>query len=184
MPTYGTRLLLAEDDCVIRMDLHDALRRLGYQVVGDVGDGASAVALARELRPDLVIMCIRMPEMDGLTAARILRDERIAPVMLLSAMCDEELVARACEAGVVMYLTKPARDSDLLPAIEVALTRHREACEMERRVSILEDQLATRRLVERRWLKIDVWMSTSPPRCGTPRRDSCPGWPDRSATPS
>jgi two-component system, response regulator PdtaR len=143
-----TRVLVAEDDHVIRLDLVEMLRHLGYEIVADVGDGWSAVVRARELRPDLVIMCIRMPEMDGLTAATILRNERIAPVMLISAMNDAELIARACEAGVVMYLTKPARESDLKSAIEVALARHHESLALEERVRQLQEQLATRKVVE------------------------------------
>jgi two-component system, response regulator PdtaR len=144
-----TRLLLVEDDPLIRMDLREDLQQLGYLVVGEAGDGQTGLTLARELRPDLVIMCIIMPEMDGLTAARILAAERIAPVMLLTALSDDEISARACDAGVAMYLTKPWRQSDLQPAIEVALARHREFIELERRVQLLQEELATRRIVER-----------------------------------
>jgi len=117
--------------------------------VGDVADGASAVTLARELRPDLVIMCIRMPEMDGITAAGILAHEGIAPVMLLTAMSDPELVARARDAGVVMYLTKPWRAADLRPAIELALARHRERVALDGQARSPEDQFATRKVIER-----------------------------------
>lgn len=144
-----TRLLLAEDEPVIRLDEKLELERLGYLVVAAVADGASAVARARELRPDLVIMCIRMPEMDGLTASEILNRERIAPVMLVTAMNDESLIARAREAGVVMYVTKPWRASDMRPSIEMALARHREFVALENNVNSLEEQLATRKLVER-----------------------------------
>ena len=144
-----TRLLLAEDEPLIRQDLKEDLERLGYVVVGDVADGASAVALARELRPDLVIACIRMPKMDGITMAEILTRERLAPVMLLTAMSDEELIERARSAGVVHYVTKPWRQSDLKPAIEIALSRFQEFRELEGRVKHLEDQLATRKVVEK-----------------------------------
>lgn len=143
------RIIIAEDDSVIRMDLREDLERQGYLVVGDVGDGQSAVNLARELRPDLVIMDIRMPELDGIEAARILTAERLAPVTLLTAFSDDELIERAREAGVVNYLTKPLRQSDLKPAIEIALSRFQEFREMESQVKSLEDQLATRKVVEK-----------------------------------
>ena len=144
-----TRVILAEDDTVIRMDLKEELQRQSYLVVGDVGDGQSAVNLARELRPDLVVMDIRMPEMDGITAAEILTREKIAPVVLLTAFSDDELIERARNAGVVHYLTKPWRSSDLKPAIEIALSRFQEFKAMETRVKDLEDHLATRKVVEK-----------------------------------
>jgi response regulator NasT len=144
-----TRLILAEDETVIRMDLKEELQRQGYLVVGDVGDGQSAVNLARELRPDLVVMDIRMPEMDGITAAEILTREKIAPVVLLTAFSDDELIERAREAGVVTYLTKPFRSSDLKPAIVIALSRFQEFRALEGRVQDLEDHLATRKVVEK-----------------------------------
>jgi AmiR/NasT family two-component response regulator len=145
----ATRIILAEDDSVIRMDLKEELQRQGYLVVGDVGDGESAVNLTRELRPDLVVMDIRMPEMDGITAAEILTREKLAPVVLLTAFSDEELIERARNAGVVHYVTKPWRDRDLKPAIEIALSRFGEFREMEGRVKDLEDHLATRKVVEK-----------------------------------
>jgi two-component system, response regulator PdtaR len=144
-----TRIILAEDDSVIRMDLREELQRQGYLVVGDVGDGQSAINLARELRPDLIIMDIRMPELDGIEAARVLTSERLAPVVLLTAFSDDELIERAREAGVVNYVTKPWRQADLKPAIEIALARFQEFREMESQVKTLEDQLATRKVVEK-----------------------------------
>lgn len=144
-----TRIILAEDDAIIRTDLKEELQSEGYLVVGDVGDGQSAVNLARELRPDLVIMDIRMPEMDGITAAEILTREKLAPVVLLTAFSDQELIERARNAGVVHYVTKPWRESDLKPAIEIALSRFQEFRQMENRVKDLEDHLATRKVVER-----------------------------------
>ncbi|HEX9039178.1 MAG TPA: response regulator [Ktedonobacterales bacterium] len=144
-----TRIIIAEDESVIRMDLREELQSQGYLVVGDVGDGQSAVNLARELRPDLVLMDIRMPEMDGIEAARVLTSERLAPVVLLTAFSDDELIARAREAGVVAYITKPWKQSDLKPAIEIALARFQEFREMESQVSTLADQLATRKVVEK-----------------------------------
>jgi response regulator NasT len=144
-----TRIIVAEDDTVIRMDLKEELQRQGYLVIGDVGDGLSAVNLARELRPDLVVMDIKMPEMDGVSAAEILTRENIAPVLLLTAFSDAELIERARNAGVVHYVTKPWRQSDLQPAIEISLSRFREFRALEGKAKSLEDQLATRKVVER-----------------------------------
>ena len=144
-----TRIILAEDDSVIRMDLREELQRQGYLVVGDVGDGLSAISLTRELRPDLIIMDIRMPEMDGIEAARVLTAERLAPVVLLTAFSDDELIERAREAGAVNYITKPWRPGDLKPAIEIALTRFQEFREMESQVKTLEEQLTARAEVEK-----------------------------------
>lgn len=142
------RLLLVEDESIIRLDHKEELERLGYLVVGETPNGAEGVGLARELRPDLVIMCIRLPGMDGISAAEILTRERIAPVMLVTAMNDDELVERAGAAGVVMYIVKPWRTNDMRPAIEMALARYRERMALERRGADLEVALATRRVVE------------------------------------
>jgi AmiR/NasT family two-component response regulator len=144
-----TRIIVAEDDSVIRMDLKEELQRQGYLVVGDAGDGQSAVNLARELRPDLMVMDIRMPEMDGISAAEILTREKLAPVVLLTAYSDQELIDRASNAGVVHYVTKPWRASDLRPAIEIALSRFHEFRAMETKVRDLEEHLATRKVVEK-----------------------------------
>lgn len=143
-----TRIIVAEDDTLIRMDLKEELLRQGYLVVGDVGDGESAVNLTRELRPDLVVMDIRMPQMDGIAAAEVLTREGLAPVVLLTAFSDQELIDRAKEAGVVHYVTKPWKQSDLKPAIEIALNRFQEFRVMEDRVKDLEERLATRKVVE------------------------------------
>src|SRR5215469_15846199 len=144
-----TRIIIAEDDTVIRMDLKEELQRQGYLVVGDVGDGQSAINLTRELRPDLVVMDIRMPEMDGITAAETLTREKLAPVVLLTAFSDDELIERARNVGVIHYVTKPWRASDLKPAIEIALSRFQEFRSMETKVKDLEDHLATRKVVEK-----------------------------------
>jgi response regulator NasT len=143
-----TRIIIAEDDTLIRMDLKEELQRQGYLVVGDVGDGESAVNLTRELRPDLVVMDIRMPQLDGIAAAEILTRENLAPVVLLTAFSDQELIDRAKDAGVVHYVTKPWRQSDLKPAIEVALNRFQEYRSLEVKVKDLEERLATRKVVE------------------------------------
>ncbi|MCX7707025.1 MAG: response regulator, partial [Anaerolineae bacterium] len=134
-----TRVIIADDESVIRMDLREALTNLGYLVVGEAADGRSAVNQARELRPDVVIMDIKMPDMDGIEAAKILTEERIAPVVLLSAYSQRDLVQRAREAGVVAYLVKPYREEELSPAIEVALARFAEFQDLHRQVSDLKE---------------------------------------------
>lgn len=144
-----TRIIIAEDDSIFRMDLKDELQRQGYLVVGEAGDGQSAVNLARELRPDLVVMDIRMPEIDGISAAEILTREKLAPTILLTGFSDDELIERARSAGVVHYITKPLRSKDLKPAVEIALTRFQEFRAMETRAKNLEDQLETRKVVEK-----------------------------------
>jgi response regulator NasT len=147
--TMPTRIILAEDDAIIRMDLKEELERQGYLVVGQVGDGQSAVNLARELRPDLVVMDFRMPEMDGIAAAEILTREKIAPVLLLTAFSEDDLIERARSAGVVHYVTKPWRRADLKPAIEITLSRFEEFRAIEAKVKDLEQSLETRKYVER-----------------------------------
>ncbi len=144
-----TRIIIADDESLIRMDLREMLTNLGYLVVGEAGDGRSALNQARELRPDIVIMDIKMPDMDGIEAARLLTEERIAPVLLLSAYSQQELVQRARQAGVAGYLVKPFRESDLAPAIEVVLARFSEFRALEREVESLQDALETRKLVDR-----------------------------------
>lgn len=144
-----TRVIIADDESIIRMDLREMLTNLGYLVIGEVGDGRSAVNLARELRPDVVIMDIKMPDMDGIDAARILTEERISPVLLLTAYSQQELIERAKDAGVVGYIVKPFRESDLAPAIEVAVARFAEFRALEKEVGDLELALETRKLVDR-----------------------------------
>jgi response regulator NasT len=144
-----TRVIIADDESLIRIDLREMLLNLGYLVVGEVGDGRSAVNLARELRPDVVIMDIKMPDMDGIDAATILTQERIAPVILLTAYSQKDLVERAKEAGVVGYMVKPFRESDLIPAIEVALARFGEFESLHKEVDDLQIALETRKLVDR-----------------------------------
>jgi two-component system, response regulator PdtaR len=144
-----TRVIIADDESILRTDLREMLTNLGYLVVGEVGDGQSAVNLARELKPDVVLMDIRMPDLDGIDAAKILTEEQIAPVVLLTAYSQKELVERAKEAGVVGYLVKPFRESDLMPAIEVALARFAEFQAMNQEVSDLQNALETRKLVDR-----------------------------------
>ena len=143
------RLVIADDESLIRMNLKETLVGLGYLVVGEAGDGVSVVNLARELRPDLVIMDIKMPKLDGIQAAKVLTEDKIAPVLLLTAYSDRELVDRAREAGVVNYIVKPFRDAELLPAIEIAMARYAEFQELDKKIGDLQETLETRKLVER-----------------------------------
>lgn len=149
--TERTRVIIADDESIIRMDLREMLTNLGYLVIGEVGDGRSAVNLARELRPDIVIMDIKFEGegFDGIDAARMLTEERIAPVLLLTAYSQRELVLRAREAGVVGYLVKPFREADLVPAVEVALARFAEFRTVEEQVGDLQQALETRKFVDR-----------------------------------
>lgn len=144
----ATRVIVAEDDSLQRMDLKEELEKQGYLVVGDAGDGQSAVNLARELRPDLVVMDYKMPQLNGVDAAETLTRESIAPVLLMTAYSDQALIDRAKEAGVVSYVNKPWRQADLKPAIEIALARFAQYREMAEKVKDLEERLATRRVVE------------------------------------
>lgn len=144
-----TRVIIADDESVIRADLREMLTNLNYLVIGEVGDGRSAVNLARELKPDVVIMDIKMPDMDGIEAARLMTEEKIAPVLLLTAYAQRDLVDRAKEAGVVGYLVKPFREQEIVPAIEIALARFIEFRELEKEVGDLNETLETRKVVDR-----------------------------------
>jgi AmiR/NasT family two-component response regulator len=143
------RVLVAEDEGLIRMDLVEMLEEDGYSVVGQAGDGASAVRLATELRPDLVILDVKMPVLDGLSAAQQVVEARIAPVVILTAFSQRDLVERAREAGVMAYLVKPFQRKDLLPAIEMAVSRFAELVALEKEVGDLSGRLEARRLVDR-----------------------------------
>ncbi|HLG69453.1 MAG TPA: response regulator [Chloroflexota bacterium] len=147
--TTETRVVIADDESVIRLDLKEMLQGLGYVVVGESGDGESAVNLARDLKPDIVIMDIKMPGTDGIQAARILTEERISPVLLLTAFSQTELIEGAKAAGVVGYIVKPFREGELVPAIEVAMARFREFRELEQEIGDLRETLETRKLIER-----------------------------------
>ncbi|MDA2805569.1 ANTAR domain-containing response regulator [Nocardiopsis suaedae] len=142
-------MVIAEDEALIRLDLKEMLEEDGYAVVGEAGDGETAIRLASELKPDLVILDIKMPVLDGLSAAERIAAERIAPVVILTAFSQRELVERARDAGAMAYLVKPFSKSDLVPAIEMAVSRYAELSALEAEVSGLQDRLETRKLVER-----------------------------------
>jgi two-component system, response regulator PdtaR len=143
------RIVIADDESLIRLDLREMLTHLGYDVIGEAGDGRSAMDLARKLRPDLVIMDIKMPDLDGISAAEGLTEDRIAPVVLLTAYSDQALVDRAKEAGVVGYVVKPFREAELMPVIELSLARFEEFQALEREVGNLKEALESRKIVER-----------------------------------
>jgi AmiR/NasT family two-component response regulator len=142
-------VLVAEDEALIRMDLVEMLAEEGYDVVGEAGDGARAVELAEELRPDLVILDVKMPVLDGIAAAERIAGKRIAPVVILTAFSQRELVERARDAGAMAYLVKPFTQTDLVPAIEMAVSRFAELSMLEAEVADLTERLETRKAVER-----------------------------------
>ena len=142
-------VVIAEDEALIRMDLAEMLTEEGYDVVGQAGDGAKAVELAEALRPDLVILDVKMPVLDGISAAERIASQRIAPVVILTAFSQRDLVARARDAGAIAYLVKPFSKSDLVPAIEIAVSRFAELTLLEGEVADLRDRLETRKAVDR-----------------------------------
>ena len=146
---HALRLLVAEDETIIRLDLRSLLESSGFEVCAEARDGEEAVALARELEPDLAIVDVKMPRLDGIEAARRILDERPIPIVMLTAYGQEELVSRAVEAGVFGYLVKPFRESDLLPAIHTARARHRELVELREETESLAAALAARKTIER-----------------------------------
>ena len=146
--TVNRRVLVAEDEALIRLDIVETLRDSGFDVVGEAGDGQEAVDLATDLKPDLVVMDIKMPRMDGITAAKHLAELKV-PVVLLTAFAQKELFEQAAEVGAMAYVLKPFNPNDLLPAIEIALHRNSELRALENEVADLADRLETRKLVER-----------------------------------
>lgn len=143
------RVVIAEDEAIIRLDLKESLEEEGYEVVGEAGRGDKAVELVRELRPDLVILDIKMPGVDGLTAARTVAAERICAVLMLTAFSQREIIEEARDAGALAYLVKPFQKNDLIPAIEVAIGRFRELQALDGEVDALGEQLESRKLVDR-----------------------------------
>jgi AmiR/NasT family two-component response regulator len=143
------RILIAEDETIIRIDLRELLERAGFAVVAEARDGEEAVALARTAEPDLALLDVKMPRLDGIEAARRILDERPIPIVIVTAYGEEELVARAVEAGVFGYLVKPFRESDLLPAIRTARARHEELVAVRAEADSLAEALAARKSIER-----------------------------------
>jgi two-component system, response regulator PdtaR len=143
------RVLIAEDESLIRLDLKEMLQEEGYEVVGEAGDGETAVRLAEELKPNLVVLDVKMPVLDGISAAERIARARIAPVLILTAFSQRELVDRAREAGAMAYLVKPFSKGDLVPAIEMAVARYEELAALESEVADLTERLETRKLVDR-----------------------------------
>ncbi len=148
-PTGARRVVVAEDEALIRLDVVEMLREAGFDVVGEAGDGEQAVRLAEELRPDLVVLDVKMPVLDGISAAERIVGARIAPVVLLTAFSQRELVERARDAGAMAYVVKPFTSADLVPALEIALSRHAEIRALESEVADLADRFETRKLVDR-----------------------------------
>ncbi len=143
------RVVVAEDEALIRLDVVEMLREAGYDVVGEAGDGEQAVRLAEELHPDLVVLDVKMPVLDGISAAERIVRARIAPVVLLTAFSQRELVERARDAGAMAYVVKPFTGADLLPALEIALSRHQQIVALESEIADLSDRFETRKLVDR-----------------------------------
>jgi two-component system, response regulator PdtaR len=143
------RILVAEDETIIRLDLRDLLERAGFEVCAEARDGEEAIELARSELPDLAIMDVKMPRVDGIEAARRILDERPIPIVMLTAYGQEELVSRAVEAGVFGYLVKPFREQDLLPAIVAARARHEELQALREEAESLTEALAARKVIER-----------------------------------
>ena len=148
-PALGLRVLVVEDEALIRLDLTEMLTEEGYVIAGEAGDGEQAVALARELRPDLVIMDVKMPKVDGIAAAASIVEERIAPVVMLTAFSQRDLIEQARDAGAMAYLVKPFARHELVPAIELAVSRFAEKRALEDEVATLTERLETRKVVDR-----------------------------------
>ncbi len=155
--------MIAEDEALIRMDLAEMLVEQGYEVVGEAGDGARAVELAEQERPDLVILDVKMPVLDGIAAAERIAAQRIAPVVMLTAFSQRELVERARDAGAMAYVVKPFSASDLVPAIEMAVSRFAEVQALEQEVADLHDRLATRKAVDRAKAVLQAELGLSEP---------------------
>ena len=148
-PSPARRVVVAEDEALIRLDIVEMLRDAGFDVVGEAGDGEHAVRLAEELRPDLVVLDVKMPVLDGISAAERIVKARIAPVVLLTAFSQRELVERARDAGAMAYVVKPFTAADLLPALEIAVSRHQQITTLEAEIADLSDRFETRKLVDR-----------------------------------
>lgn len=143
------KILLADDEAILRLDLREMLTEAGHEVVGEAANGEEAVKLARQLQPEFIIMDVKMPVMDGLTAAKIIAEENIAPVLLLTAYSQQDIVEKASEAGVIAYLVKPIREEQLFPAMEIAAKRFTEVQKLNLELAQLKDSLETRKLLDR-----------------------------------
>jgi len=143
------RVVVAEDEALIRLDLVEMLTEAGYEVVGQVGDGEAAISITEREKPDLVVMDVKMPKLDGISAAERIANQRIAPVVILTAFSQRDLVERARDAGAMAYLTKPFTIDDLMPAIELAVSRFQEIKQLDAEVADLQDQLKARKLIEK-----------------------------------
>jgi response regulator NasT len=161
--TTTRRVVVAEDEAIIRLDIVEMLTEAGYDVVGQAGDGEQAVALAEEHKPDLVVMDIKMPILDGISAAERIAKARIAPVVLLTAFSQAELVERARDAGAMAYVVKPFTSADLLPAVEIAVSRYQQIMALEDEVADLADRFETRKLVDRAKSKLQTQFGMSEP---------------------
>lgn len=156
-------MVIAEDEALIRLDLAEMLAEEGYTVVGQAGDGERAIELVEELRPDLVVLDVKMPKLDGISAAARIAEQRLAAVVILTAFSQRELVERAREAGAMAYLVKPFSKTDLLPAIEMARSRFAETRQLELEVADLSERLETRKLVDRAKSNIQQVLGISEP---------------------
>lgn len=145
----AVRLVLAEDEAIIRLDLKESLEEEGYEIVGEAGDGSEAIDLVRDLRPDVAILDIKMPGTDGLTAAKVIIEERLAAVVILTAFSQRDLIEQARDAGALAYVVKPFHRNELVPAIELARARFRELVALSEQAESLEEQLRSRKLVDR-----------------------------------
>jgi response regulator NasT len=143
------KIIIADNESIIRMDLKEILEEAGHEVVGEAIDGYHAVELTRKYHPDLVIMDIKMPEMDGITASKMISDEKLAPVLLLTAFSQKEIVDRAKDSGVLAYLVKPVRESNLFPAMEIALSRFQEMKQLEDELDNVKNSLEMRKILDR-----------------------------------
>jgi two-component system, response regulator PdtaR len=143
------RVVVAEDEALIRLDLVEMLTEAGYEVVGQAGDGEAAIELTEKEKPDLVVMDVKMPKLDGISAAERIAKQRISPVVILTAFSQRDLVERARDAGAMAYLTKPFTIEDLMPAIELAVSRFQEIKQLDAEVADLQDQLKARKLIEK-----------------------------------
>ena len=162
-PALPMRVLIAEDEALIRLDLAEMLVDEGYDVVGQAGDGEAAVALAEQHRPDLVVLDVKMPRLDGITAAQRIAEQRIAPVVILTAFSQRDLVERARDAGAMAYLVKPFTQTDLVPAIEMAVSRFSEVQLLEAEVADLTERLETRKAVDRAKAALQAQLGLSEP---------------------